>query len=453
MATLCPAPARLQTLPLWLALATLIAGAGCKAPKPPASSPSAAAAPPPAAQTATASKATQPTSTEALFAEAKAFSASRPVYEQSLGDGRIPVPGLPSLSSATCGSCHVEHLAEWKTSIHAAAWTDPQFVEERKKGAEWLCINCHTPLRVQHEKLVVSLVDGDVEKPISVKNPEFDANLQQEGITCAGFHVRNGAIHSADRANRAAFATHPVVKDSSFDDGTTLCLRCHQAVAEYPGKAFVCTFNTGNEYREGPYPAEGKTCVSCHMPEVTRSPAVGAPERLGHQHYWRGAGIPKQRDGTAPPLAANPPGLAIAVRVERTPTANTLVVKRTNARAGHRLPTGDPERFITTEIQFDDVSGAIVAKTSVPPLRQTWEWYPAPKKIDDLRLAPRASREDAVAIPPGAHRATIVATHHRMSREAAEYHHLEDIYPTSKATHRVVVDLISGKTLQNTLLP
>lgn len=386
------------------------------------------------------------------WAQAIAFSQTRPVFERPLGDGRSVPKGLANLSAKTCGACHQEHLKEWKTSIHAAAWVDPQFVEEREKGAKWLCINCHTPLRVQHEAFAIGLKNDDVERPIEVPNPQFDRELQQEGITCAACHVRDGVVHSADRAGRGKLAPHPVKKDAAFVDGSTLCLRCHQANAEYPGKTFVCTFNTGKEWKEGPYFERGKTCVDCHMPERTGAVAVGTPERKRRAHYWRGSGIPKFPDGPAPPVDANPPGLEVTATIQpmsKDSDTRSIRLIAKNARAGHRLPSGDPERIVYITAQFLDDSGAPVTEdappTRVATFRQHWQWNPAPKKLSDNRLAPEEERGFTVGVPPTAAKAKIEVVHERMSVDAAKYHGLLGRYPIAQVTHALEFDLQASK--------
>lgn len=386
------------------------------------------------------------------WAQAAAFSKTRPLYERPLGDGRKVPNGLADLSAKTCGACHQAQYQEWKTTIHAAAWVDPQFVDEREKGARWMCINCHTPLRVQHEAFAVGLKDDDVERAIEIPNPQFDRDLQQEGITCAGCHVRDGVVHSADRAGRGKLAPHPVQKDSAFVDGSTLCLRCHQANAEYPGKTFVCTFNTGQEWKDGPYFERGKTCVDCHMPSKTRAIAVGAPAREGRAHYWRGSGIPKFPDGPSPPVDANPPGLEVTAEVNATANANgrsSIRFTAKNVRAGHRLPSGDPERILYIDAQFLDATGALLNKDAprkrVATFRQHWQWHPAPKKLSDNRLAPEEERAFTVEAPLGAAKAKIEVVHERMGAEAAKYHGLVGRYPLAQVTHALEFDLQPAK--------
>jgi hypothetical protein len=368
---------------------------------------------------------------DADLAATQAFSATRPTYEQPLGVGLEVPAAVGSLSAAACGACHPAILAEWQSSTHAHAWTDRQFQAEiTKSGNRWLCLNCHTPLLVQQDRWPVGLQDGDVELPLLVDNPAFDAALRDEGITCASCHVRDGVIRGPGLVDSTP--PHPVQADPDFTTNA-VCERCHQAIATYPGKQFICTFDTGNEWAAGPYPAEGKGCVDCHMPAVERSVAVGGPVRTVRQHWWRGAGVPKVA-GVTQPVAANPPGLGL----KASWGPDGLQVVMTNERAGHQLPTGDPERWVQVDVVFLDAEGQVVGEPWQVRLGQVWEWWPAPKKLDDTRLAPRASRTELLALPEGAERAEVSASSHRMTRETAEYHHLGD-YPLSVETHRLEV--------------
>lgn len=401
--------------PLW-AMAT-----GCKAP-PSGPLPE---RPPPAAVSAP---------TVAELGRTEAFYDTRPAYERPLREtGVAGVEGVGSLSAAVCAACHPDVAAEWALSVHAQAWVDPQFQAEiTKSDNRWLCLNCHTPLLVQQDRWPEGLVDGDVERPVLGDNPGFDPVLRDEGITCAACHVRNGVIHGPGLVETAGTApeaaAHPVVADPEFR-GADLCLRCHQAEASYPGKTFVCTFHTGEEWRAGPWDDEGETCVTCHMPAVTRAVAVGGPERASRRHWWRGAGIPKIT-GRYPPPEANPPGLALDARVD----GGALVLTVTNAAAGHALPTGDPERWVQVDVTFTRGDAPVGAPWTLR-IGQVWEWTAPPRKLSDDRLLPRASRTERIPLPAGADHATIEASSHRISAENAAYHGLTD-YPTSVVTER-----------------
>jgi hypothetical protein len=340
-------------------------------------------------------------------------------------------PGLPDLSAKTCGACHTEIYEEWKLSVHAAAWTDRQAQAEFAKGPQkWMCLNCHTPLRIQQENWPVGLVDDDVQQPILVKAPVYDAALREEGITCAACHVRDGVIHGPGLED--SVAPHPVEADPTFRD-EQVCLRCHQAVATYPGKDFTCTFNTGVEWQAGPDAAEGTHCADCHMPRIDRPAAIGGPTRSVARHWWRGAGIPKEA-GVHPPPEANKFGLDL----QATAGGGAVELVLTNAHAGHMLPTGDPERWVEVTVTFSGADGAMVGEPAVTRIGQTWEWYPAPKKIGDNRLSPREERRVSIPVPDGAASAEIVASNHRISKKNADYHHL-DGYPRSVEVSRMTL--------------
>ncbi len=364
---------------------------------------------------------------DADLAATRAFSATRPTEETPLDDGLLPVEGVGSTSAAVCGACHTEIYAEWQRSTHAAAWDDPQFQAEIQKSDNlWLCRNCHTPLRRQQPFWPVDLVDGDVEAPVLVPNPAFDEALMHEGITCAACHVRDGRIHGPGLPDDAA--PHPVVADAGLRT-EAICLRCHQAEREYPGKTFVCTFSTGKEWAASPQAAAGQTCQSCHMPAITRPAAVGGPERTVRRHWFKGAGIPKFAERAPPPDALPGPGLALEVGVRD----EMLEITAINAGAGHHLPSGDPERWIAIEATFSGPDGPL-APPATFRIGQEWTWHPAPRKLSDNRLTPGERRPLRAPIPAGATRVQVRATSHRMSEENARYHGLTG-YPLSVVTH------------------
>jgi len=358
--------------------------------------------------------------------QAQAFFATRPRHETPLDVGTAP-PGL-SLSAESCGTCHVEIYEQWKVSTHAAAWTDPQYQAEiRKSGNRWLCLNCHTPLMVQQKQWPVGLEEDDVERPVLVDNPVFDAALREEGITCVACHLQDGVIHGPGRSSGAP---HPTQADERFTD-SRICLRCHQAVAVYPNKSFVCTFDTGEEWRASPYAEEGTGCIDCHMPKRSAETAPGV-EREIRAHWWKGAGIPKEA-GVHPPAEANQPGLDL----QASWSPDELLLTATNANAGHKLPSGDPERWVQLDVVFVDAGGDEVGRWS-ERIGQSWEWWPEVKKLGDNRLEPKESRSHAVPVPATAVGARVEASSHRMTEEAIEFHDLEG-YPVSIVTHRLEV--------------
>ena len=334
-----------------------------------------------------------------------------------------PFPGTTGISAASCGQCHTDIYAEWKTSTHAHAWVDPQFQAELHKDPEvaWLCINCHTPLGNQQEAL--HSAGPDVRHPVRTHNPDFDVELQQEGITCLTCHWREEGIAAV---HEDVVAPHPTVYTPELRSEQT-CTGCHQAVARLED-ALVCTFNTGNEWLEA---APGKTCPECHMPAQHRASAPGAPERDGGMHTWPGSLIPK--DTPTPEERALmakhwQPGVDLSLQVD--PASGVPTATLTNVRAGHMLPTGDPERYFELSLTATDPTGTVVGE-SVLHIGQKWEWWPVAKKVSDNRIAPGEAAVLTLDLPDDATGLTITAQvdHVRISPENASYHDLGD-YPT-----------------------
>jgi len=296
---------------------------------------------------------------------------------------KVPA-GIPSLKAEDCGKCHQEIYQEWKTSYHAQAFTDPFFRAYWKKDGEvWICLNCHTPLVNQQPELIGEIPRNRVEKAVKAPNPDFDRSLQQEGITCAGCHVRDGVILGPFDDS---VAPHPTQFDPKFRS-TEICYRCHQ-VPKGPLQFYdVGPCGTFPEY-EGAYFTKERSliCQSCHMPEVERPMAEGGPIRLGRKHLWRGGHDPEQiKSALAVQLAADPPELLPGL-----PVTFTLTV--INAGAGHKLPTGDPDRYFTVEFRVLDRNGRVV-KEQTHSMGRWIMWQPVIVDLYDNRLPPLAGRD------------------------------------------------------------
>ena len=304
-------------------------------------------------------------------------------YAKAIPYQQVPV-GLQSLKAEECGSCHVEIYKEWKSSIHAHAFRDPFFQAYWKKDNNiWVCLNCHTPLENQQPTLIQDLPRGRVEKAFEIPNYRYDPDYQQEGVTCAACHVRDGIILGP---YDDSVAPHPTQFDPSFRT-TQVCYRCHNVVSgpmqfynagpcgtypEYEGKFFM--------------KEKGLICQSCHMPEVERPVAEDSPIRFGRRHVWRG--------GHDPDMIKR----AVAVQVKAEPLTPqpgeevTFTLTLINAGAGHKIPTGDPDRHFTVEFTVRDPTGKIVQQQS-DTMGRWILWQPVILEVYDNRLLPLASRD------------------------------------------------------------
>ena len=122
------------------------------------------------------------------------------------------------------------------------------------------------------------------------------------------------------------------------------------------------------------------------MPEIDRPVATNSPIRRGRQHLWRG--------GHDPDMVKR----AVAIQVKTDTTSPrpgdrvsfTLIL--VNAGAGHKIPTGDPDRFFTVEFMVIDAQGRVLEEQKSTMGRWIM-WQPAILELYDNRLLPLASRD------------------------------------------------------------
>lgn len=304
-------------------------------------------------------------------------------YAHAIPFQKVPA-GLDSLKAESCGTCHREIYEEWKSSIHAQAYEDPFFQAYWKKDKNiWVCLNCHTPLENQQPTLIKDIPRGRVEKAIQEPNPHYDPEYQREAITCAACHVRDGVILGPfdDSA-----APHPTKFDPNFRTAQ-ICSRCHNVVSGPAQFYNVGPCGTYAEY-EGKFfmKEKGFICQSCHMPEVERPVAKGGPIRPGRRHLWRGGHDPEMiKQAVAVQVQTDPPDPKPG---DQTRFILTLI----NAGAGHKIPTGDPDRHFTVEFTVQDGQGKELAH-QVDTMGRWILWQPAIVELYDNRLVPLASRE------------------------------------------------------------
>jgi hypothetical protein len=102
-----------------------------------------------------------------------------------------------------------------------------------------------------------------------------------------------------------------------------------------------------------------------------------------------------------------------------------------NEFAGHRVPTGDPERFFGISFELVDENGKAVAKKT-DRIGEKWEWYPAAKKLEDNNMNPGEERTFAFAYKTTEKQKLTLAvkvTKNRLDKKSADYNKLTDSYP------------------------
>lgn len=246
---------------------------------------------------------------------------------------RLPVPAQgpapegwseaeSSLDPVTCGACHPKQFSEWRTSLHAGAWSpgfygqliEGSLADERNRHA---CQTCHTPLA---EQLLADGFGGG------------DAALRAQGLVCAGCHVRAHQRFGPPRREGLPPVPEPV-PHGGFEvrsewQESRFCAECHQFWND-PGINGKPVQNTFVEWQQSPQAKAGRTCQSCHMPD--------------RAHRWRGIHDP---DTVRAAVDAELVLASAGGRIEAS-----LVL--TNRDVGHAFPTYVTPRVFLSIHQAD----------------------------------------------------------------------------------------------------
>jgi hypothetical protein len=206
-----------------------------------------------------------------------------------------------------CGRCHENKLIEWRGSLHAGSLSpglraqlhpieNPAFAES--------CYLCHAPAVEQKER--IRGPDG------FKKNPGFNRDLQETGVSCAVCHMRSGTVFGPVKpAVMGGKGLHRSAEEPLFNS-SEFCAACHQLDSGFELNGRPLT-NTYHEWKDSPYAKENVTCQGCHMP--------------GARHLFRGIHDAETVRG----------GLDFELKKEAVAKRVTLMI--TNARIGHYFPT------------------------------------------------------------------------------------------------------------------
>ena len=325
-----------------------------------------------------------------------------PAFELPIDTSNAPAM-FPTLRAEECATCHREFYDEWSTTIHSQAWTDPYFqVDWVFDGSPQICKNCHIPLDRQQKFKVMGFNDATKWDPVLEPNPDFDTQLQHEGVTCNVCHFRIGKdgdgkiLGVLGNTN----APHPVEK---IESGNEICVRCHVVSGErwdtffkFPPCGTVAEIRTtqGKNYVEDSSDMSVEEiaalgCVNCHMPLLERPLVSGGKIRPTRQHLWRG--------GHDPDMVKK--GLTISFKETISDDSDkrqfTLTLKNTGA--AHYIPTGTPDRHLTVQLRVLDKQGNVLNEEN-HTLKRTIMWRPIIVDLWDTRLARGEQREYTIEI-------------------------------------------------------
>jgi hypothetical protein len=291
------------------------------------------------------------------------------------------------LRAAYCQGCHPQSHADWAADIHARAWTDPLFTEAFRKETKLWCVHCHAPLAAQrraYDRLVkpppyvlsedgVDAAQGAPDASVAPDAPypgavstayaptagawtrASDQALLDEGINCAGCHVRNGQILGSRPSRNDA---HPVTP-TDYLSSAQFCGECHQFNFPSNSKGVVTYSNAPmqNTLIEWQDADPGVTCLGCHA-QPDRPHRTYGP----HDPDWMRARFP------APSLS--------------WPDPQTLEVALKIPARGHRVPSGDLFHSLALE-------ASATADFTKPTTQQTWRRLYKPTRAPLTPNGPR----------------------------------------------------------------
>jgi hypothetical protein len=281
---------------------------------------------------------------------------------QGLDLGALP-QGIKSWSAKACGECHQKEHEEWKQSIHAGSATEPIYRKAFDAEPRNFCRSCHSPLLAQHPKRLKSPAELPTDAPLSEHfakfedNPQFDAALMEEGITCVTCHVRDGMILTSNKKEMTT-APHPLAYSAEL--GTSqFCGSCHEFAVvnshrrplETTPKGFKPPVPTSEEKTprrstdpEGPISAWGNVPVRFHS--TLREWRTGSSART--EQSCQTCHMPTQngrRSHTFPgghSFEMLQKAVTLSVRTERQEEKLTAFVTLKSDGVGHSFPSGDP---------------------------------------------------------------------------------------------------------------
>ncbi len=312
-------------------------------------------------------------------------------------DTSVIPESVAGLRASECATCHQEFYDEWRTTIHSQAWTDPYFqVDWKFDGSQHVCRNCHTPLDKQQPHIILGFRDKDKWDPVMEPNPDFDSDLQHEGVTCNACHLREGKIVGVIGTTDAP---HPVKK---LDNPNQVCVRCHVVEGErwdaffrFPPCGTVAEIQSSLtiENKSGEQlviDTAALGCAECHMPLVKRPLVEGGEVRNTRQHLWRG--------GHDPEMVRK--ALTVEFVEEKQPKQEQRLFRLTltNTGAAHYVPTGTPDRHLTIHLRLLDEQGRVLDEQS-HTIKRTVMWRPFIIDLWDTRLPRWQPRQYELEVP------------------------------------------------------
>jgi len=179
------------------------------------------------------------------------------------------------------------------------------------------------------------------------------------------------------------------------------------------------------------------------MPETHRSIVAGMPSRKSRFHSFPASGIPKLDTLKPERLESLSFKASQLKKTYRESDSLQFSLSLTNDFAGHRVPSGNPERFIMIVMTIYDENNLPI-HTVTGRIGEHWEWHPEAKKISDNNLDPGETRTfklQYLMADAGKYMLKVKVSKHRLTPESAAYNKLGNNYPLFIDVYEKVYDI------------
>jgi len=297
-----------------------------------------------------------------------------------------------NLSPESCGTCHPQQLSDWQTSWHHLGMGPGMMGQlvDANDGMVKACQRCHAPNAEQYPRLKGSEAGAAYQE-----NPEFDADLRVQGLTCAGCHVREWTRYGPESdAHPVGSETAPELGEGETADSewadpnegiphggfvakaaykeAVFCERCHD-FREGEGKVLneKKLQETYQEWRRTEAAAEGKTCQTCHMPDGAHTFKGIHDKEFVQTGFEATAELKRLGDKPLEPLEAE------------------LTI--TNVGVAHRMPSYTTPRIVLIIEQLDE-GEAVIEGTKQAFFVGRETTLSLSREVYDTRILPGESR-------------------------------------------------------------
>jgi nitrate/TMAO reductase-like tetraheme cytochrome c subunit len=150
-----------------------------------------------------------------------------------------------------CRDCHLQVWEEWQQSYHSKSWTSPDVQAAFQHfGYDRKCESCHAP---------ESVFQTGLSDEIRVRSQH-----RESGVDCLSCHALEGARVAARRTLLDAPCRPTAMPELTKG---AFCGSCHRTIY--------------GDWLQSPQRAAGKTCQTCHLPEVAQRPGGASHLCLG----------------------------------------------------------------------------------------------------------------------------------------------------------------------------